>query len=154
MFELCVYVLTLSAVSDSLPPPWTVAHQAPLSTRILQARILEWVAMPSSWGSPQPRNQTRVSCIAGRFFTNWATREVSFPIYRCIYIHICVYIYTAFFFQGKGKYNDMFGKIWRLWDKHLCFFPLKLKCSLSSISAKKGLSDSNTLLFGWVKNSL
>ena len=35
---------------------------------ILQARILEWVAMPSSRGSSQPRNRTRVSCIAGRFF--------------------------------------------------------------------------------------
>ena len=31
--------------------PWTVAHQAPLSLGILQARILEWVAMPSSRGS-------------------------------------------------------------------------------------------------------
>ena len=30
--------------------PWTVAPQAPLSMGILQARILEWVAMPSSWG--------------------------------------------------------------------------------------------------------
>ena len=48
---------------------WTVAHQAPLSLRILQACILEWVAMPSSKGSSQPREQTQVSCIAGRFFT-------------------------------------------------------------------------------------
>ena len=42
---------------------------------ILQARILEWVAISFSRGSSQPRNQTQVSCIAGRFFTNWATRE-------------------------------------------------------------------------------
>ena len=42
---------------------------------ILQARILEWVAMPSSRGSSRPRNQTRVFCIAGGFFTSWATRE-------------------------------------------------------------------------------
>ena len=35
---------------------WTVAFQAPLSTGILQARILEWVAMPSSRGSSQPRD--------------------------------------------------------------------------------------------------
>ena len=42
---------------------------------ILQARILEWVAMPSSRGSSQPRDQTQVSCIAGGFFTIWATRE-------------------------------------------------------------------------------
>ena len=44
---------------------WTATHQAPLSMGILQARILEWVAMPSS---SQPRDQTQVSHIAGRFF--------------------------------------------------------------------------------------
>ena len=43
---------------------------------ILQPRILEWVAMPSSRGSSQPRNQTK-SCIAGGFFTSWATRKSS-----------------------------------------------------------------------------
>ena len=42
---------------------------------ILQARILECVAMPFSRGSSWPRDQTQVSCIAGRFFTIWATRE-------------------------------------------------------------------------------
>ena len=36
---------------------------------ILQARVLEWVAMPSSRGSSRPRDQTRLSCIASRFFT-------------------------------------------------------------------------------------
>ena len=36
---------------------------------ILQARILEWVAVSSSMGSSQPRDQTYISCIAGRFFT-------------------------------------------------------------------------------------
>ena len=42
---------------------------------ILQARILVWVAFPFSRGSSQPRDGTQVSCIAGRFFTSWATRE-------------------------------------------------------------------------------
>ena len=46
-------------------------------------RTLEWVAYPFSRGSSQPRNWTGVSCIAGRFFTSWATREAqkcpSFP---------------------------------------------------------------------------
>ena len=36
---------------------------------ILQARILEWVAIPFSRGSSQPKDQAWVSCIAGRFFT-------------------------------------------------------------------------------------
>ena len=49
---------------------------------VLQARILEWVAFPFSRGTSQPRNRTRVSCIAGGLFTSWATREVS-P-HRCI----------------------------------------------------------------------
>ena len=38
-------------------------------------RILEWVAHPCSSKSSRPRNLTRVSCIADRFFTNWAIRE-------------------------------------------------------------------------------
>ena len=38
-------------------------------------RILQWVAYPFSSGSSQPRNWTRVSCIAGGYFTSWATRE-------------------------------------------------------------------------------
>ena len=41
----------------------------------LQARILELVAFPFSRGSSRPRDQTQVSCTAGRFFTSWATRE-------------------------------------------------------------------------------
>ena len=36
---------------------------------------LEWKAYPFSRGSSRPRNRTGVSCIAGGFFTNWATRE-------------------------------------------------------------------------------
>ena len=50
--------------------PWTVALQAALSLGILQARTLEWVAMPSSKGSFQLRDQAQVSCIAGGIFTN------------------------------------------------------------------------------------
>ena len=41
----------------------------------LQARKLEWVAIPFSGGSSQPRDQTQVSPIAGGFFTSWTTRE-------------------------------------------------------------------------------
>ena len=41
---------------------------------ILQARIPEWVALPFRRGSSQPRDQTWVSCVAGRFFTIWTTQ--------------------------------------------------------------------------------
>ena len=43
--------------------------------RIFQARVLEWVAISFSRGSSWPRDWTQVSCIAGRCFTLWATRE-------------------------------------------------------------------------------
>ena len=61
--------------------PWTVAHQVLLSMKILQVRILVWVAMPSSRRSFQPRDWIQVSCIAGRFFTIWAIMEAPFYIY-------------------------------------------------------------------------
>ena len=50
---------------------------------ILQVRILEWVAFRFSRGSSQPRDWTQVSCIAGGFFTSWATREGQ-------HVHVCV----------------------------------------------------------------
>ena len=53
---------------------------------ILQARILEWVAIPFSRQSSQPRDQTQVSHIACRFFTSWVTREVhDFPSHTLLY---------------------------------------------------------------------
>ena len=63
-----------SVVSNSLDPmnfspPGSSVHG------IFQARILEWVAISFSSRSSRPRNRTRVSCISGRCFTIWATRE-------------------------------------------------------------------------------
>ena len=60
-----------SVVSDSLR---THDHCLPGSSvlGILQARILEWGAILFSRGSSKPRDQTHISCIAGRFFTIWA----------------------------------------------------------------------------------
>ena len=53
---------------DCSPPGFSVLG-------ILQARILEWVAMPSSRRSSWPRDWSWVSCTASRFFTNWASSE-------------------------------------------------------------------------------
>ena len=73
-FFLCVCVLvtqscrTLCEPMDCSPPGSSVHG-------ILQASILEWVAIHFSRGSSQPGDQTQVSFIASRFFTIWATRE-------------------------------------------------------------------------------
>ena len=66
---VCLVQLFASPVDCS--PPGSSLHG------ILQVRILEWVAIPFSRGSSQPRDQTWVSCIVGRHFTIWATREAS-----------------------------------------------------------------------------
>ena len=60
-----------SVVSDCLWPHGLChGHR-----RILLARILVWVAVPFSRISSQPRDGTQGSCIKGRFFSVWATRE-------------------------------------------------------------------------------
>ena len=55
---------------------------------ILQARILEWAAVSFSRGSSQPRNRTRASWIAGRFFTNWAIQEDNIYPYKDMHISV------------------------------------------------------------------
>ena len=57
-------------------PPGSSVHE------IFQARILEWVAISFSRGSSQPRDQTQVSCTAGRFFTDRATRKALITLDR------------------------------------------------------------------------
>ena len=69
--------------------PWIVAYQGSPIHGIFQARLLEWVAISFSRGSSWPRNQTQVSCIAGRRFTIWATKLK----------HICIN-------QNKNHYNQ------------------------------------------------
>ena len=59
---------TLCDLMDCSPPGSSVRG-------ILQAQVLEWVGIPFSRGSSWPRNGTWVSCIVGRVFTGWATRE-------------------------------------------------------------------------------
>ena len=58
-----VVLFSRSVVSNSFATPWTVARQASFVHGILQARVLEWVAIPFSRGSSLPRDQTHVSCI-------------------------------------------------------------------------------------------
>ena len=73
VMRVLVYLVTQSCPILCYP----MACSLPGSSvhRIFQAKMLEWVAMCSSRGSSQPRGQTQVSHIAGRFFTIWAIKE-------------------------------------------------------------------------------
>ena len=66
--------VSCSVVSNSATL-WTGWLSGSPVHEVLQARVLEWVAMPFSRGFPQSRAWTQVFCIAGRFFTIWATKE-------------------------------------------------------------------------------
>ena len=73
--------LTLCDSVDCSPPGSSVSG-------ILQARIREWIALHFSRGSSPPRDWTWVSCIAGRSFTIWATREART---RCtVFFHLYI----------------------------------------------------------------
>ena len=83
---ICVHVVLVPQLCLTLCDPVDYRPLGSSVHGILQARILEWVAIPFSRGSSWPRDQTWVSHIAGRFFIIWATREAQY-----------VYIYPLFF---------------------------------------------------------
>ena len=66
----------VTQLCPTLCDPIDCGPPAPLSMEILQARKLEWVVISFSRGTSQPRDRTRVSHIASRFFTEWANGEV------------------------------------------------------------------------------
>lgn len=74
-------------------------------------RILQWVAYPFSSGSSQSRSQTRVSCIADRFFINWGIREASIN------------------FLGLGKKVRCFWRNYFLRETSLIWYPKNMTSS-------------------------
>ena len=76
---------------------------------ILQARIQEWIAIPFSRGSSQPGDLSLLSCIAGRFFTVWATQKSSSclisPLYPyCYIITKCLHLRARICILTHQKY--------------------------------------------------
>ena len=59
IWEVALCMLSRFSYIQLFVTAWTIAHQAPLSMGILQARILEWVAMPSSRNLPNPATELR-----------------------------------------------------------------------------------------------
>ena len=98
-------------------PPGSSVHG------LVQARILEWVPIPFSRGSSQPRDRTQVSCIVGRFFILWAMAQMhmdnifSKKKYKCknfsswrivITLGLCLlkssYFYSQLFIAMKSEF--------------------------------------------------
>ena len=133
----CTLCLLSHSVASDSTTPWTAACQAPLSRGILQARILEWVAMPSSRGSSQLRGQIQVSRIAGSFFTDWATKEVHIAPYYFPFLLLLWQLFRTiltsqpingwWLFQGicveNSELEGMQGLVSRCFRTALAFIP-------------------------------
>ena len=78
LFNIILEVLAIALSRAQLCDPMDCSPPGSSVHRISQARVLEWVVIFSSRGSSWPRDRTQVCCIAGGFFTIWATREASY----------------------------------------------------------------------------
>ena len=102
--------LTVAQSCPTLCDPMDCSLPGSSVRGLLQARILEWVAVLLSRGSSQPRGGTQVSHIAGRFFTSWATREarqrvcvntkflINFPTHLSHLVTISLFLKSASLF--------------------------------------------------------
>ena len=87
---------------------WAIACQAPLSIWILQARIMEWVVMPSSRGSSWPKDWTHVSMspsLAGGFFTTSTTWEAHLS-FKSLFIFYVMLVFLLFVDIRFKTYTD------------------------------------------------
>ena len=105
-------------MSTSLWPHgmWTVACQAPPWEGNLQATILEWLAFPFSKESSQHGDWTQVSCIAGRFFTVWATRKIMRLV---IFVYCLMIILYMFYYINNYSYFLIFRLLKSIGCVHL-----------------------------------
>ena len=103
-----------------------------MSKVILQARILGWVAIPSSRGSFQLRDRSQVSHRADRFFTVWATREALYVAYQIekyllvteVHMGKCFgsyYVCSCVFVPVEDDLWRKFSTLFACWRPRICY---------------------------------
>ena len=102
-------------------PPGSSVHE------ISQARILEWVAISFFMGSSWPRNWIWVSCIAGRFFTVWATKEGFFKNWKAYYSFLECYLFFSYERHLEQNSKVVWNRIMPLSPLPIVHSPLNLK---------------------------
>ena len=108
-------------VTQSCPTLCDPVHYSPPGSSvhgIIQARILEWVAISFSRGSSWTRDRTQVSCIAGRCFTVWATREPHQNLQDVAKTTLRKICNIKEFYCLKGKGNSLAVTVVRTWCFH------------------------------------
>ena len=107
--------------------------------------ILEWEAIPFSRESSWPRDQTRVSCTAGRFFTIWATREAQY-----IKIHMDIPTQTQCHSHHPWDFHFLFILLpWNTNKKAKDYF-LEFKTNMNSVISEKLSSITNHSLLSFL----
>ena len=103
--------------------PWTVAHQAPLSLGFPRQEYWSGLPFPSPGDLPWPRDRTRVSYIAGEFFTNWTTRlrNANLTTRTCIFHLSCWQISKSltmlYDYGAMGKQELPYVADRKIWDQ-------------------------------------
>ena len=132
-------------VAQSCPTLWDCMDCSSVH-EIFQARILEWVAISFSRGSFRPRDRTWVTCIAGRVFTIWATREAlwsngcwQFDLFLLPFLNpACTY--------GSSWFMYYWSLAWRTLSITL------LACEMSTLCSRLNILWQYTLLWDWNEN--
>ena len=131
-----------SEAAQSCPTLCNPMVYSPLGSsvhEILQARVLEWVAIPFSRGSSQPRDRTQVSRIAGRHFNLWATREA---LWWCM-IYVFLWLTSLSIIICRSIQVAANGIIFLLWLSKNNIMPFAATCIdiqiiiLSEVSQRK-----------------
>ena len=84
MLYNCRVLCSVAQLCPTLCDPMDCSPPGSSVHGVLQVRILEWVAIPFSRGSSQPRVRTHVSCLASGFFYHWASWEAQVSGYKII----------------------------------------------------------------------
>ena len=118
---------------------------------ILQARMLEWAAIPFSWRSSWPRDQNWVSLTAGRFFTFWDTREAPGWWVPRVLLHYSLQLQTSGIFHNRAHCLTWSQTHFYFYFPPLCLLPpscchQRLLLLSSCSSQKRGASLRPSLL--------
>ena len=146
--SVCIYIYTCMYICLVVQSCRTLCNpidcnQASLSMGLLKARLLEWVAMPSSRRYSQPRMKPR-SPIAGGFFAIWTTREA----YICIHTHTHTHTHTHMYIFIVNTKSLCCTAVLGIHERWVPGPPTETKtCGDSSPSQ----SSTSAILYPWIQ---
>ena len=124
MLSISVVILVAKSC-PTLVTPRTVACQASLLVGFPRQEYRSGLPFPSPGDLPWPRNRTRVSCIAGIFFTNWITSEISnFLVYLGLFLRFSLCLFPLSVYSGASIILLNCGKFIVCFNIYLSYFLL------------------------------